>query len=194
MAIEGIRKFGMAIDYETSGYILPDYTSKHQGISFGAIIFDVSTFEPVEELYREIKFNPKYEWNNGAEKVHSLSREYLEEHGVSQEEAACDLANLVVKYMGTDEIILLGHRVNFDKAFTIQLMDTVDIKFNYHPTIFDTCAFASAFMELAYSDSLFKVLGLPDRKAHNAMEDIRMTLLSMKKMKEFFINGIASSL
>ena len=44
MAIEGIRKFGMAIDYETSGYILPDYTSKHQGISFGAIIFDVSTF------------------------------------------------------------------------------------------------------------------------------------------------------
>jgi hypothetical protein len=76
-----LPSFGLAIDFETSGYSIPNYAAKHQGISFGAIIFDVRTLEPVEALYQEIKFNDKYSWDAGAEKIHGISRPHLATHG-----------------------------------------------------------------------------------------------------------------
>ena len=189
-----LPQFSLAIDWETSGYSIPHYASKHQGISFGAIIFDVRTLEPVESLYREIKFDPTYIWDAGAEKVHGLTKEHLASYGVSQEEAALDLAQMVIKWIGTDEIVLLGHRVHFDKAFTIQLMNSANMEFLYHPTAIDSCSIATVLMELTYSEDIFQTLGLPPRGKHNALEDIQYTLESIKRMKNFFIQGIASTL
>jgi oligoribonuclease (3'-5' exoribonuclease) len=189
-----LPQFGCAVDWETSGYSLPNYASRHQGISFGAIIFDVKTLKPVEQLYREIKFDPKYTWDAGAEKIHGLSRAHLEANGVSQEQAACNLAELVIKYIGTGDVMLLGHRVHFDKAFTIQLMDVAGMEFSYHPTMIDSCSMATALMELTYSEDIFQTLGLPARGRHNALEDITYTLEAVRRMKEYFITGVAASL
>lgn len=189
-----IPTFALAIDWETSGYSIPNYAEKHQGISFGAIIFDVRSLEPVEELYREVKFDSKYIWDAGAEKIHGVSREYLDRHGITQQEAAVDLANLVVKYIGQEDVMLLGHRVHFDKAFTQQLTSSIDIQFNYHPTTIDSCSIATVLMELTYSEDIFQTLGLPARGKHNALEDIRYTLESVKRMKQFFLTGVSASL
>lgn len=186
--------FALAIDWETSGYSLPNYAAKHQGISFGAIIFDVKTLTPVEELYREVKFDSKYTWELAAERIHGITREHLSNHGVSQEEAAADLANLIVKYIGTEDVMLLGHRVNFDKAFTIQLIDSLGIQLSYHPIVLDSCSLATVLMELTYSEDIFQTLGMPPRGQHNALEDIRYTLASVNAMKQYFINGVAASL
>lgn len=190
---QNIPQFGLAIDWETTGYSTPNYAARHQGISFGAIIFDVSTLKPVESLYREVKYDSKYTWDAGAEKVHGITKQHLVAHGVSQADAAAELANLVIKYIGTGEVLLLGHRVHFDKAFTNQLMDSIGCEFNYHPTVFDSCSFSTAFLEIAYSDDLFQTVGLPPRGKHNALEDIQYTLESIRRMKEFFIAGIAAS-
>lgn len=189
-----LPQFGLAIDWETSGYSLPNYASKHQGISYGAIIFDVRTLEPVESIYHEINFNPIYKWEDGAEKVHGITREHLAANGISQEEAALHLAALVNKYLGTDSVMLLGHRVNFDKAFTVQLMDAAGMEFTYHPTVIDSCSMATILLELTYSEDIFKTLGLPARGIHNALEDIQHTLAAVKKMKEYFVTGVATSL
>jgi oligoribonuclease (3'-5' exoribonuclease) len=189
-----VPQFGLAIDWETSGYSLPNYAEKHQGISFGAIIFDVRTLDPIEELYREIKFNPKYLWDEQAERIHGVSREHLAKHGISQEDAAVELGNLVVKYLGTEDVMLLGHRVHFDRAFTTQLMKSIGIDFSYHPTSIDSCSIATVLMELTYSEDIFQTLGLPPRGKHNALEDIQNTLKSIQKMKHFFISGVEASL
>jgi DNA polymerase III epsilon subunit-like protein len=189
-----VPQFGLAIDWETSGYSTPNYAAKHQGISFGAIIFDVRTLEPVEKLYVEIKFDPKYIWDSGAEKVHGITREHLAKNGVTQEEAAFLLAGLVVKYIGTEDVLMLGHNVYFDKAFTIQLLDAAGIEFKYHQSVIDTRSIATVLMELTYSDDIFATLGLPPRGKHNAMEDIEYTLETVRRIKEFFIAGIASTL
>jgi len=186
--------WGLAIDWETSGYSLPNYASKHQGISYGAIIFDVKTLEPVESLYREIQFDPKYIWDAGAEKVHGISREHLVEHGVTQELAALELVDLVNRYLGNDSVMVLGHRVHFDKAFTNQLLDSAGMEFNWHPTTIDSCSMATILLELTYSDDIFRTLGLPQRGIHNALEDITYTLAAVQKMKEYFITGVAASL
>lgn len=177
---------GLAIDFETSGFSLPHYASKHQGISFGAIVFELKTFEPVESLYQEIKFKPTYTWSFDAERIHGLSREHLEQHGVSQEEAACALGTMILKYFATEEIILLGHRVYFDEAFTNQLMASIGVELAYDPIKFDSAAFSLAFLEVSYSDKLFDLVGLPPRTLHNSLEDITYTLAAMKAIK----NGV----
>jgi len=113
---------------------------------------------------------------------------------LSQEEAALALAAMVIKWIGTDEVMLLGHRAHFDKAFTIQLMDAAGMEFKYHPTMIDSCSMATVLMQMTYSEDIFQTLGLPARGQHNAMEDISYTLEAVKRMKNFFIAGVAASL
>lgn len=182
-----VPKWGLGIDFETSGYSYPNFASKHQGISFGAAIFDVRTFEVVDSLYREIKFDAsKYEWNYGAEKVHGLSREHLEQHGVTQQQAAEDLVKFIFNKIGAEDIILLGHRVYFDRAFTDQLMDSIDIQLSYHPTVIDTLSLGTIFLEKTKSDDVFSELQLPPRGLHNSLEDILYTIESVRKLKKGF--------
>lgn len=192
--MSNIPKFGLAIDWETSGYSYPDYAKSHQGISFGAIIFETKTLNVVEELYCEIVFDEKYKWDMGAQKVHGITKEHLNEYGITQEHAASLLCNLVIKYIGTEDVMLMGHRVYFDKAFTIQLTQSIGIDFAYHPTTIDTCSMATVLMEMSKSEDVFQTLGLPGRKEHNALEDIRYTLESVKRMKELFLLGVATEL
>jgi hypothetical protein len=194
MAYLSIPRWGLAIDWETSGYSLPGYTGKHQGLAFGAIVYDSATFEPIETIYCELKFDPKYIWDPIAENIHGMSRDYLNKNGMSIEEAAVTLANLIVKYFGTESVQLLGHRVNFDKAFTTWLFDSIGINIEWHPVNIDSCEIGSALMELSKSDDIFDTLGMPPRGKHNALEDIQYTLLAIKKIKEFFILGVANSL
>lgn len=185
-----IQKRGLAIDWETSGYSIPDYAKSHQGISFGAIIFDLTDFSIIETLYLEIKFDPKYTWEQNAENIHGLSREHLEKHGVTQQEAAEQLATLVLKYIGTEKIIALGHRVNFDIAFTNQLMSSVGFEFNWDPIKIDSAALALTFLGVTRSDELFDIMGMPPRGNHDALEDIVYTLESVKGIRNYFMAGL----
>lgn len=195
MSYINIPKFALGIDWETSGFSTPNYAQSHQGVSFGAIIFDVHKLEPVEEIYLEILFDDKkYKWEDGAERVHGLSREHLATNGVSQEVAAVELCNLIVKYIGTDDVMLLGHRVHFDRAFTEQLTNSIGVQLSYHPTVIDTASMSTVLMEMSKSEEIFQTLGMPPRKEHNALEDIRFTLRSVQRMKELFIQGVVSEL
>lgn len=187
-----VQKFGLAIDWETSGYSVPSYAKEHQGISFGALIFDIATFEIVETLYLEIKFDSsKYKWDEGAERVHGLSREYLAANGVTQQEAATQLATMILKYIGTDKIVALGHRVFFDIEFTNQLMAAVDFELSWDPIKIDSAAIALTFLGVNKSDELFDLMGMPPRQEHNSLEDIVYTLESVKGVKDYFMRGLS---
>lgn len=193
-----IPKFGLAIDWETSGYQVPkerhgSYADKHQGLSFAALVFDMRSFEEVDHMYLEIKYDPKYTWDDGAAKVHGLSQEHLARHGLSQADAAVELGGMILKYFGDTPIVLLGHRVRFDRDFTNQLMDSIDIELKYDPIMLDSCAFSTALLEVSYSDELFAAVGLPPRAEHNALEDIRYTLASMRQIKDYMMLGLETA-
>lgn len=186
-----IPRFGLAIDWETTGFTPEEgqRASKHQGISFGAVIFDISSLTPIETLYREIQFDSKYEWTSGAERIHGLTREYLAKHGVTQQTAAVELGSLVMKYINTEPIITLGHRVIFDIEFTNQLMSTIDVKFDYDPIKIDTAALATVFLGVQSSNELFELCGLPERTEHNSLDDILYTLESARMLKQGFLGN-----
>ena len=198
-------KFGLCIDWETSGAVWGGDSSKEfQGISFGAIVFDVNTFEPIEELYLEIKHNPKWKWSDEAEKIHGITRKHLDKNGVTQEEAAVALAEMIIKYWGINsKVMFLGHNPEFDRRFTNQLLNEIGIEFSVEPTgkfdsrielfhvVLDTSALGFITLGLYKSDLLFERIGFEERGAHNALEDARQTLMTCKVMREL-VSGVLS--
>ena len=193
------NKYGLCLDWETSGATWGGDSSKtYQGLSFGAIVFDTDTFDEIEKIYVEIKFDEsKWKWSPEAEKVHGLTKDYLAANGVDAIDAACGLAELIMKYWGTNsKVMFLGHNPEFDIRFTNQLLNNIDIEFSVerktsmqgwiqlHHVILDTSALGYITLGLYKSDLLFDKIGFPERGDHNALADAEQTLLTCKAIRE----------
>lgn len=186
----------LAMDCETTGLFFneddPSYNSKtgqtHQSVSWGFIVADAKTLKPIEKLYIEIKHNGESEWNAKAEHVHGLSKEHLEENGMTQSQAVEAIANLVIKHWGpTGNICTLGHNVvSFDLMFLKRLMRSEGIELRFGNRHIDTFALGQCTIGIFNSDDLFEECGLPVRSKHNAMEDIEYTLESARRIKTIF--------
>lgn len=189
-------RFILALDFETSGYSpAPNFAAKHQPVSYGAAIVNGSTFEVIETLYREIAHDPeRFEWSSEAEAIHGLTKEHLAKHGVPIEAAAVDLAELCMKYFGVmgpyDKIMLLGHRVSFDRDFLRVMMDTVDMELPIDSVLIDSATLGAVMIEIAGSENIFNAIGLPPRTKHNSMQDILYTVEAVKYFKTVFANGL----
>jgi DNA polymerase III epsilon subunit-like protein len=182
--------FGLCLDWETSGanwgYKPSQQANDFQGITFGAVIYNTKTLEPVETLYRELKFDHnKYKWTSEAEAIHGKSMAYLDRVGVDRIDAALDLMEMVIKYFGPNAPVpFMGHNRDFDMAFNEQLFrDTGVPSFAYHHVNIDSSGVAFTLLDVYKSDDVFDLLGLPERKDHNALEDALMTLESMRRIK-----------
>lgn len=184
-------QYGLCIDWETTGSVFGgDSSIDYQGIQFGAIVFSTKDFSPIEKLKVDIKFDDtKFKWSKEAEAIHGITREYLDEHGISQEEAAGMLLELILKYWGPNsKVMFLGHNPEFDRRFTNQLTMALDVEFSVerktksegwiqlHHVLLDTSAAGFITMGLYKSDLLFEAMGFADRGSHDALQDAEQTL------------------
>lgn len=197
----GLPLRGLVIDWETSGYNPPremeghfiGYADKHQGISLGAVIFDVQTFEALDTFYIEIKFDPKYEWTTGAEKIHGLSREHLEKNGQTKEDAAVAFVNFLMKhFLPDEELLVMGHNKDFDIAFLHQFLEPLGIMPKIWYRGINTCDIGIVCFGLAKSDMIFDRIGLPPRQDHNSLEDAIYTLEVCKTVRTI-MNSVLES-
>lgn len=170
----------LAFDCETSGINFHDLSpaTDYQMVSAGFIVFDVATFEPIDELYLEIQWDGKSRWEEKAEAVHGLSKKYLAEHGVTPFEAVKKIAIFLNKHFGIDTpISLLGHNVvDFDKAFLKSLLWSNELRFRFSHRNFDTFALSMGTIKAFDSNEIIDSLGLKQRGIHNALEDARASL------------------
>lgn len=188
---------GLAIDWETSG---SDFTAGqshvlYQGISFGAVIFDSQTLEPLETLYRELHFDDtKYQWSTAAQDVHGLSREHLAEHGVSREEALVDLLDLILRWIGPgNKVQFLGHNAQFDIDFTQQLAGDFGVEIVPHHVVMETSGAAYILTGKYRSNDVFEIFtGTVREKHHNALDDALLALEVCRNMRAIY-NSVMES-
>lgn len=186
-------RYGILIDFETSG---SDVTNKnhgiYQGISFGALMVDMKDFSVVDSIYREIKFNgDKYQWSKDAEAVHGFTKEYLEQNGVSQEDALADLMEWIIKWIYVPEkLFVMGHNVPFDQIFIRQLFDVGGIGINFHHIHIDTSPMAYFLVQEYRSDVVFDLFAGTERDTHNALDDCWACFNTLKAMKRIFDKGM----
>lgn len=185
----------LAIDCETSGMSFGDDPSEgYQMVSIGLIVSDVKTYAEIETLYLEIKWNGTSGWNDYAQKIHGMSKEYLEENGVDEEEAAAEILELIMRHFDTTKgIVLMGHNVsNFDKPFLKSLLRKFDIELKFSHRAIDSFPLGLVAVKAFDSDELFENMGLPARKEHNALEDIRYTLKSVRLINKLITRCLES--
>jgi DNA polymerase III epsilon subunit-like protein len=192
-----IEKF-LVIDAETSGMCFgtddPSYDpvtkDTYQAVSWGLIVASANTLKPIEELYVEVQWDGKSKWDKRAEAVHGLSLDYLENHGQSSEDAACSIAELILKHWGPDSPIhLAGHNVmTFDAWFLRRQMRDHGINLRIGNKSIDTNAIGFATFHTHNSDDLFQAVGLPTRNAnkHNALDDARNALHVIRIVRTVF--------
>lgn len=168
----------------------------YQGISFGAIVANAETFEPIETLERSVKFDSnKYKWSAEAEAIHGLSIEWLEKNGVTKEEAAADLASLILKYWGpTGLVMFAGHNTGFDVHATDQLLGEFGIMPVAHHVLLDTSGLGFVLINEFKSNQVFELLGGIDKRGmHNALDDASATLAALRNAKQIFAAGLAGT-
>ena len=184
---------GLAIDVETSGLSFGDDPSDgYQILSIGLIVFNVKDYLPIEKLYLEIKWNGEDKWDDYAEKIHKLSKDYLEKNGVDEEEAVADIMEFILRHFSPDKAItLLGHNVaTFDKPFFRKLLRKFGFEVKFSHRALDSFPLGFVSVGAFDSDELFTSLGFPARKAHNAMEDIELTLKTYRILNKIMREAI----
>lgn len=192
----------LAADCETTGVCIrnddPIYREsngeRHQALSWGFIVADADTLEPIEELYLEVKWNeeskrqrdkdPKF--GSFAEGIHGLTFDHLEKHGMEEEEAVTEIANLIVKHFALSPISILGHNVEFDRSHLRSLMRRYSIDVPFAQRNVDTFSLGMVCWDAFDSNELFDIVSGETREAHNAMEDIRLTLEAARTTKNLF--------
>lgn len=192
-----IEKF-MVIDCETSGMAFgsddPSYDpvsgKTYQSVSWGLVVADAFTLEPIEKLYVEIKWNGESEWNASAQSIHGLTLEYLEANGLSEEEAVVEIASLILKHWGPDSPVHLGgHNVaTFDLPFLRRLLRSQGLEIKFGNKYIDSNSIGFATFGTHNSDDLFATVGCPDRdpNKHNALTDAENSLQAMRTIKQLF--------
>lgn len=192
-------KFILVMDWETTGAdfgaTAEEIAKKYQGISVGLIVADFNTLEEVYSDYFTIKYDPKYVWTDRAEEIHGMSREYLAENGVDQDEAIARVLEPVLEYWGPNGIIIFGaHNATFDMAFLKeQILKPAGISLEFHQAKLDTAVLGLILLGNSKSDYVFNIFGGEDgRGTHNALDDARLCLKSMRTAKQLFneiLNG-----
>jgi DNA polymerase III epsilon subunit-like protein len=179
----------LAIDCETSGFTKNCHNpaQDHQMVSLALIVANTN-FEPIEEFYIEIKWDGKSEWSSKAESIHKLSKEYLDQHGVDEAVAAEKAAQFIYKHFGANTpLTFLGHNlVGFDIPFLRDFLQRHDLNFKIAQRHIDTFSLAMPTLGTYTSDSLFSTLGFKNREAHNALEDAKMALESVKIISDIW--------
>lgn len=186
----------LVVDCETSGLF---YTSdnpavdqstgkEYQTVSWGLIVADAATCTAIDELYVEIKWNGKSLWDSGAEVVHGLSKTYLEQHGMSEEDAAVEIASLILKHWGPNSTVCLaGHNVaTFDLIFLRRLLTKFGINVKFGNRHICTNTIGAILWGTYNSDDLFNAVGVGQRDKHNAMDDAKAVLRTLQVTKTFW--------
>lgn len=202
----GYFKFLLVIDCETTGICFnsdfpfhnPDTGERHQAISWGIVVADVDTLKPIDELYVEIKWNDSSkaqaesnpQFGKTAEKVHGLTREYLEEHGVSEEDAVRQIGTLIMKYWGPNtHVRTMGHNTHlFDMPFLRDMFNRYGIYPKFGNRHYDTNSIGFATFNSFTSDQLFDSIGLKQRDKHNALEDAKSALTTVRMVRFIYNN------
>lgn len=179
-------------DVETSGYAKDNARDRSgnyqfQIVSIGMLAVNSSTWKATAEKYIEFKPNPNCSWDPGAERVHGLSQQYLEEHGVEEEEGVASICEFIATHFNLDKAIIAGgHNTStFDRHFLLNLLDKYQMTLNFSGRAVDTYTLGKTLYNCNDSNELFELVGVA-RGNHNALEDARLALKAVRTTSKIF--------
>lgn len=180
----------LVMDCETTGMFFgtddptTNGTQRYESVAWGFIVIDGESFEILDTLYVEIQPSATALWSDKAEEVHGLTRQYLQVNGKEREDAACDIAELLLKHFTDKVIVTAGQNVaSFDKPFLKQLLKDHGLMehFRFSHRCLDTFSVGMTLFGFTDSDQLFGAFNCRQAGSrHNALADAGAVLKVMR--------------
>jgi DNA polymerase III epsilon subunit-like protein len=160
----------VSVDIEASGQS-PSIGSL---LSIGACLVD----EPEVGLYLELKPHADREWDEGAEKVHGLGRDYLEREGLDPAQAMAEFEAWLAGVANGARPIFVGFNAPFDWMFVADYFYRYLGRNPFGVSALDLKAYYMGKAGVGRWDEtrrhhLDKRLGLEPDHSHQALEDAR---------------------
>lgn len=188
----------LVVDCETSGFCRSSDDQavnvltgeRYQAVSWGIIVANADTLQPIEELYLEVKWDHVSGWDTGAQKIHKLSKEYLDENGVTTTEAVEQIAGLILDHFGPDTYVnVAGNNPWFDLCFLRALLRSEGLEIKFSNRLIDTNSVGFAVFGTYSSDELFEIVSPKTRnEKHNALEDAQNALKVLEMTRKLFLD------
>lgn len=178
----------IAVDVETSGIIRPG-TEKpgekpSQCISIALLVIDTHTLDEVDSFYSTIRFDPaRFDWSTQAEAIHGLSQAQLAS-APDMATVAKQVIAVIQRWLPPQENkLFLGHNPSFDQSFLQQLMAEIGDMMRFIHRALDAFSYGFAAFGLENSDEQFTFLGADRSGAHNALDDIRLSVGMLREVR-----------
>jgi len=157
----------------------------YQPVSIALIVADVETYEVIDEMYVEIKWNGVSKWDAGAEKIHGLSKEYLEEHGEIEEDALVDVMEFIMNNMDIKKpLYCMGNNITtLHLPFLRDLFKRYELSgIRFGIRNFDTFSLSMGTINKFDQDSVLSKLGIKKGKKSNELA--RNALTTYKRINK----------
>lgn len=183
----------LVIDCETTGLNFDntsnDVTLGYQSVSWGLIVSDMKSMKPLDTLYVEIQWDGVSKWHWKAEEVHGMSKSYLAENGMTEQEAAETIALFLSEHFDPEDVIVcMGHNVaRFDIPFLKKLLIKHEFPFNFSHRCLDSSSLAAMTIGTFTSQELFDYFGIERGGVHNALSDADCTLKACRLIRKMFL-------
>ncbi len=184
------------LDVETSGYSALNLLDRsnnyeYQIVSIGLVVTKPGSWKEIDRHYVEIKWNGSSAWDPGAEKIHKLSKDHLEEYGLIESDAVAEISNFILKHFNPDHQIMVGgHNVStFDRHFLVSLFNKYGMQIRLSGRAIDTFSVGMTLLNCENSDQLFELIGVT-RGEHNALEDTRLALKAIRLTSKLFSESV----
>lgn len=188
------------IDVETSGYDQNNMMDRSgngtfQMTSLGAVVASVNSLKELDSFYIEFKPVEGCAWSESAERIHGLSREHLNEHGATSEDAFTLFVEFLTKHFDPSRAITLGgHNVaTFDRHFLIRFFEANDAAIQLSGHSVDSYTLGKVLLDANNSNELFEQVGV-DRDTHNALEDARASLKAARLVRNLYKTAVNTQL
>lgn len=188
------------IDVETSGYDQNNMMDRSgngtfQMTSLGAIVVNANTLKELDSFYIEFRYIEGCAWSESAERIHGLSKAYLEENGSTYEDGFVQFTEFLVKHFDSSRAITLGgHNVStFDRHFLIKFFEHNDAAIQLSGHSIDSYTLGKVLLNANNSNELFEQVGI-ERGTHNALEDARASLKAARLVKKLYETALNTQL
>lgn len=162
----------LVISCETTGFgnnynITKTNAGHYQPIAWGMAVID-NNYNVIDKIYVEIKWDTRALWDKGAERVHKLTIEHLQENGLYELQAVEEIGSFIFEHFHVEPIPIMGYNTHFAVAFLNEMFTKHGVQLKFNRKVYDLNTIGHTLVNCTKRNDIFEIFGIK-QKSRNAL-------------------------